>query len=248
MTIAAYVCRSEFYRELIEQHYGAGDDVHWFIDPDPDGRFPSEQLVAATYAVIHQGYDALVVGHADNIGGVWRQAFIAAIVGPGRFRPIQDAWVWEATADRDPNPVRADARTRMAEVHGWGELRRERTRVLRRRQVGGYGFKATPVNVPYGFQAVRGEVVVDPDARLAIRRGLALRNEGATLAAIGEYWLSIGFHPRPDTRGRKRNSGWDRGTVRKVLAGNAELDPAPLDAGARRFIGGRGGRVARASV
>jgi len=250
--IAAYVTAHHAgeQRAAILARYDESE-ITWYVETDlatVDQRWPTEQLTLALQAVAREGLDALVVDDPFRLGMYASQAWVAARVGPGRFRPIIDGDVWEISYDRDPNENRAHVRSIATAFITWGDEYRERNRVIRRRQAGYRPWPATPANVPYGYVAVQGVAVPDPDARDALRMGLALRDAGATWAAIGEYWIATGFHPRPDTRQRRRHSGWDGGTVRKIVnRARNDLEPAELSSVARSYLP-RGGRVPRPSL
>lgn len=217
------------------------DQVAWYAEPEtqPRAPFPSEPLAAATHAVAHGNLDALVLDVREL--GVEELAWLEARLPTGRFRPLgPDSWWWETPYAQDPRTLHAEAR-RAAHVHaGFGDLYRERIRMVNRRAAGYKPWPHTRTNVPYGYTVVAGEVVADPDQLRAIREGIGLRAAGATYSAVGRYWLQVGFTPRPDTRGRRASTGWDTGTVRKILLrGQAdELEPiAPTPVG-RRFLPG----------
>ena len=234
MKIAAYITRPA-QRDVIAERY-VNDAITWFEGAD-DAAFPSRELVAAMQAVTRDDHERLVVVDAFHLGGgIAGAAWVEAYVGPGRFTTCTEHELWLGPFIRDPSERRAELRRLFQESRDWGVRRRQHARSLnsgKRTK----GFPATGRNVRYGWRVIAGEVVVHPEERAAIREGLAMRAAGATLAEIGEYWLFIKFKPRPSSKHHMRPAfSWDRGTIRKILLGNADLEPLPLSAEARRFI------------
>lgn len=207
-------CASNGYElDLIVEAAPAAADLG---DIDPGPTFVRAAVLAG------QAQSIVAVAHpsvlGDDIGQRWaalyarREGATLVVVTGGHVSPPANTPVDLALVRAD----RLEKSSHMVRRTALAHLGRERARADGRRP------RRHPDQVAYGFRLEPGgRQVPDLDVQDLIAHGLLMRDRyKVTLRAIGEYWLTQGFRPKPP-RGKARasnpNQSWTPKGVRDLL-------------------------------